>query len=390
MKKNFLYLLVAICVCVLSSCRVVVDDTVTGDVKEQGEIVSPDILEMPKENETDTELSGADEEKEIIFAEEMAHESVEKLLKPLDAVMAEGGEYYADAVRLCEAAISKDAETFAEFTGGRAEYYDFLSKAEIASYELIPFEIVPETLESHIYHGNYPVASDNYLVEFDVISSDCEEFAFGECIYYAGFDMNPLSGNLLSVFVPWEEAEKNMLDRSIVPFTEAFAKEFASLYPVQSPLFAGKNYADSFDFTNHHHLVTHLMASDKNLGIPPYTYEEVNEFILTTFDGNDGITLSEINSGGWTSAWYDSDYEDGRIYGCSYAHGGSSVVCKVVNTEKDGSRERLTLDIYADFSKVAKAYTLVFYFDNKEDERFCLTMVEKLDDTGRQAAVWSV
>lgn len=392
MKKKFLYLLVFVCVLFLSSCRVVVDDYVTGDVKEQGEIQSPDVVESPeKEAESGAEVTETVEEKRPDASDDVPNnESFESLLKSFSAVVSDGGEYKADAVRFCEAVVSKDAETFAEFTGGKAEYYDFLSTVEIASYNLIPFEVSPVTLEGHIYHGDYPVASDNYLVEFDVISSDCEEFAVGKCTYYAGFEMNPLSGNVLSVFVPAEEADKNMYSWCVVPFTETFAKEFASLYPIQSPLYEGRNYADSFDFSKHSHLITHLMAKDAEYEYPPYTFEEVNSFITERFDGNKGITYDEINSDIWTPSLYYDNYEDGRIYGCSYAHGGTSVVSGFPKIVVDGSRTTLTLDVYADFSKVAKAYTFVFHFDKTEDGYDCLTMVELRNNTGRETAILSI
>ena len=388
MKKKLFWCFILICMLIsLASCggQEKVDSEKNADVKKET------VLQDNKQD--DTEKEPVPQEKPLTneVKEETAKDvTPEELIKKLDAAVSDGGEYKEDVIRLCNAIVLKDAETFAQFTGGKAEYYDFLSKVEIASYKITPFEVSPEVIESHIYHGDYPMASDNYLVEFDVISSDCEEFTVGKCIYYAGFEMNPISGNILSVFVPAQKAYENMYNWCVVPLEEDFAKEFAALYPIQSPLYDGRNYPDSFDFSIHPHLITHLMANDNEYGEPPYTFEEVNRYITEHFDGNKGLTLAEMSSDDWTPSLYDDDYEEGRIYGCSYAHGGTSVVSDFPEIVKDGSRTTLSLDIFADYSMVAKAYTLVFHFKETEGGCDCLTMIELHGNTGREPAILSV
>lgn len=390
MKKLISIVLVLCFVVSLASCKVKQDEVITGDVKNDGEISSAD----EKNDDADEEKTNQNDNSAPLpeqSNEQVQVLSIEELAQKLGFVSSDGGMYMQDAERLCRAIVDGDAGVFAEFTMGKREYYDFLGKAEISSYTLYPFEFSEEKLQQMNEAYHYPVAYHYYFAEFDVQSSECEEFKVGKNVYCFGLEMNPVSGNLLAFFVPIEMAEKSIAKTYDTDYVAYFIEEFSALYPIQSVLDDGRNYADSFDFSPHPHLITHLMARSGVYGDPPYTLEEVNEFITECFDGNEGLSLSTLNKQNWTSAGmvYPND-DSGRIYGCSWAHGGTSVVCDIVNVERDGKSASYTLQIYADFSKVAKAYTLVFHFDDVESELPVLTMVERIDNTQRPAALSSI
>lgn len=383
MKKFLSFALVLAFVC-LGAC--VAKETETKDETPKDKVVTdaPDVKDDKAEDKTPEEKS-ANEEK---TAEETRVETPAEMIARVGAVASEGGTYKDDAVRLCDAIVGGDAEVFAGFADGKPEYYDFLSAVEISSYTLYPFELTEEKLQELGNQYQYPAAQDNYFVEFDVASSECEEFTVGKCCYYIGLEMNAMSGNLLSVFVPMEKAEEKIVVSYENNFTEWFIKEFAALY---SGLDDGRNYADSFDFSGHPHLITHIMARSGKYGDPPYTKAEINTFIGECFEGNQGLDNADFANGMWTNSYhYGENNDPEKIYGCSWGHGGTSVVYDTKSIETDGDREIRTVDVYADFARVAKAYTLVFHFTGADDDYPCLTMVEKRDVTERQPAVWSV
>ena len=385
--KKILCLMLMLGLILACGCTVKKDEVITGDVKDKTDAVSADEKNGAEQDEvvpseTDEQQPVKDEEKEL---------SIMELSQKLGFVSSDGGMYMQDAERLCKAIVDGDAGVFSEFTMGNRDYYDFLGKAEISSYTLYPFEFSQEKLDEMNEAYLYPKAYHYYFAEFDVQSSECDEFKVGKNVYCFGLEMDPVSGELLAFFVPAEMAEKNITTTYNTDYVTYFIEEFAALYPIQNTLYDGRNYADSFDFSKHPHLITHLMARSGVYGDPPYTLEEVNEFITECFDGNEGLRLSPLNKQNWTSAGmvYPND-DPGRIYGCSWAHGGTSVVCDIVNVERDGKSASYTLQLYADFSKVAKAYTLVFHFDDVEAELPVLTMVERIDNTQRPAALSSI
>ena len=384
MKKLFCVVL-AMCLAGLVSCTVKQDDTITGDVKKDNEILSLDDQRKENDKNDSNENSIGNE------ASETQNKTVtpEELVRNLGCEISDGGAYYNDAVSFAEAIKEKDTLTSASYTGGKRENYDFVDGVTITDYTLYPFAFSEEKLAKMNENYIYPGAEDNYLVGFDVEHSTSDEFDDGKTVYYMGFEMNPLSGNLLSVFVPAEDAKDFAFVTYNQEYTELFIKEFASLY--FGKLEEGRNYPDSFDFSDSSHLITHLMARSGVYGEPPYTFEEVNGFIAECFDGNDGLSLSQMNTNGWTSAGvvYPNDDPD-RIYGCSWGHGGMSVEHKIVETESDGNRQIYTVELYADYAKFAKACTLVYHFDVVENELPLLIMVELRDNTGREIAVLSV
>lgn len=384
MMKKFLTLMLVISLVCLGACG---KDEVT---KNNDDNDRQNETEQPKTEQENEQQTPEVENQEISEKEPDVELTPSVFIEKIGASLSEGGMYYEDAVRLCEAVVSKDKGAFAEFTFGNDEYYDFLDRANISSYTLYPFEFSQEKIDEYTAANLYLATQDNYIVEFDVTDSNCEEFKVGKCAYYFGLEIDPIAGNMLQVFVPIERAEEKVTVSYDSDYTQMFIKEFTALY--LGGLDEGRNYADSFDFSNCSHLITHLMARSPAYGEPPYTLDEVNEFISDSFDGHTGISVSNIDYGAWTSAGklYGNSGEPDRIFGCSWGHGGTTMVHDIVKTETDGDRKTMTVKTYADYSKVAEAYTLVFYFAGADDDYPCLTMIEKKDDTGRDAVVWSI
>lgn len=384
MMKKLLTLMLVIALVCLGACG---KDEVT---KKNADKDKQNVQQQPKTEQENTQKTPEAEK------EENTQEVPEEVLTPsafiekIEAFPSEGGMYYEDAVRFCEAIVSKDKAAFTEFTFGNDEYYDFLDRADISSYTLYPFEFSQQKIDEYTAANLYLATQDNYIVEFDVTDSGCDEFKAGKCAYYFGLEMDPVAGNMLQVFVPIEKAEEKVTVSYDMSYTQMFIKEFTALY--LGGLEDGRNYADSFDFSDCTHLITHLMARSPVYGDPPYTLDEVNEFISDSFEGHAGISISNINYSAWTTAGtlYGNSGDPDRIFGCSWGHGGTTVVHDIVKIETDGDRKTITVKTYADFSKVAEAYTLVFHFDGADDDYPCLTMIEKKDDTGRHAAMWSI
>lgn len=390
MKKT-LCLALALLLLVLCSCSVKRDEGITGDVKdsENAESIDDAVADDGKDNgEEEKEI--ADENKEPELDGEIFY--VAKTLANLGCKESDGGDYYEDAVSLCEAVKNADKETFAQYTLGKGEYYGFLDDVKISSYTIYPFEFTDETLSSMNEKGIYPAAGDNYLVMFDVSESACDEFKEGKNFYWIGLDMeDAIAGNKLYGFMPIEKARERLTVSYNEDYAGHFIDEFSSLYFRNGNISVGRNYPDTFDFSDSSHLITHLMARSPVYGDPPYTLDEVNEFITSSFDGNEGLKMSEMELFSWTSAGkvYESDDPE-RVYGCSWGHGGTSAEHRIVSVEDDGGRCVYTVEYFADYSNVALAKCADFYFDKLENGLLKLTMVNIYDDTGREIAIVSV
>lgn len=390
MKKT-LCILLALTVLLLACCKAEEDRVITGDVKDKEISESVDAVKVddPKENNiSETEIT--DENEENIIDGSLSF--VKKNIANLGCKESDGGEYYEDAVILCEAVKCGDKETFSQYTLGKSEYYDFLDKVKISSYTIYPVEFADETLSAMEEKAVYPAAGDNYLVMFDVSESSCDEFKVGENLYWIGLDMeDAVAGNKLYGFMPVEKARECMTVSYGDDYAGHFIDELSSLYFRDDRVFDGRNYPDTFDFSDSAHLITHLMARSSVYGDPPYTLGEVNEFITSSFDGNKGLKIPEMDLFSWTSAGtvYESDDPE-RIYGCSWGHGGTSAEHRIVSVQDDGNSCVYSVEYFADYSQVALAKCADFYFDKLENGLLRLTLVNIYNDSGREIALVSV
>lgn len=390
MKKTLCFA-VALCFLVFCSCSTKRQDD--ADLKNdnaeiQTQTGDETVPEIPEEKQPDEEQKTHAETDEP---------DVEKIMETLGMTAGNGGEFVSDADVFSKCLQMKRLETVAHFTGGNPEYYDFLNNVEIESYKIYPVEFPSEVAEQKAQQGIYLAGEDMYLVEYDVTKGDGEYFSDGKNIYLMIFGYDPAAPGSLRAFVPCEQANKHLFFdvNEYSEFENYFIKEFSSLYG--GMLSDGKNYPDSFDFNESVHLITHLMArSGKYNEMPPYTLDEIDSFIKECFDGNKGLTFTEYRDyKRWISMYplpeADIFGEDARFFGCAYAHGGTTVENSIISEEwKNKYTKTVTIQLYADYSKFAKAKQLEYTFEITENELPKLVLVMQNNNTGHEAAVVSV
>lgn len=395
--KRFLILLLAVCVLTFVSCKVADDKTITGDVKDSADaaeldgtqnenaeadkIVEPEVSDdAPEENESEQIINPA-----VLAAE------------ALGVVFGEGGEFEDYAYSFADAVATANKEKIAEYTQGKAEYYSFLDGVVINGYDIYPVYVPDEIVAEKDREGKYFTGSDMYLIDLDVKTGDGEYFKEGRNIYYLGLGFDAVAGGSVNAFVPADRAEEHMYydPVNIADKTQTIIKEFLSLYPNEfhgTELYEGKNYPEDFDFSHHVHLVTHLMARNGAYGAePPYTLDEINAFLSALFNGNEGIVPEGDN---WTVGIRygvtEEDEAEGRIYGCSWGHGGTTVEHSVLDVQDDGERRVYTVQLYADYSHFAKSKLIEITFENAENDIPNMILVNVIEDTGAASAVVSV
>lgn len=401
MTKKFAALIFAL-VLLLTACTKVPEKTVTGDVKEKTsmpEVVSEDVVSDDKEdipNVLVPEAKNPVEEQE--YQEDPKLVTPDHLILEIGGIITDGGEYRDEAWDFAEALKTANKMIVAEFTGGFPEYYSFLESIRIDEYEIVPFRISDEKIsevlsDTNIYFNEY----DLYLANFKVSVGDGEYFSHGDNTYLLAFGQEPMAGGILAEFVPFERA----LDCLFVnwqkdsEYENFFIKEFLSLY--RGELYEGKNYPEAFDFKNCVHLVTHLMArSGIYREYPPYSMEEINDFLTSSFDGNAGLSLiDERDFENWMAgAVYsvtDEDRESERLYGCSLAHGGTTAEHTIDKVEYDGDNVKsVYISLYADYSHFIKAKNVILTVENLENGLVKLNLLMIRNDTGMGVAYVSV
>ncbi len=379
MKKRMTLLVLVLCMIFVTSCVYIPEKTITGDVKDTENSAVDSDAPADVKNDAAAENPKTDDVPEKEPNAVQSGTLAKKAIADMGAVESNGTEFDDDAQRFLEALKSKDMGTVAGYTGGKAEYYSFLDDVEIAGYEIYPFGFSDEYLNRLSDEGKYYVITANYLVELDVTESSYEDFVKGKNLYYLGFEFDPGSGIDLAAFVPAQEAPDCMFYEFTNDYTEYFIGEFSSLY--LSRLTDGKNFPDSFDFSRDAHLITHLMArSGRYDDYPPYSLREINDFISESFDGNDGISPARIGDV-WLFPMNSDKNDHDKIYGCSYGHGGDTVEHDIVSVEKYEEETIYTVQIYADYSRFAKAMKLIYHFDAERGDIPELEMIELRDNT---------
>jgi len=396
--KKFLVILLAVCVLLtVSACKVADDKTVTGDVKDSTDAVELDGAQKEDAETDKTDDESTDELKDKTEAvDEPDANSIEEIMAKLCVIKGEGGEFEADAYSFADAIKNANKETIAEYTAGNRDYYAFLDSIEIASYTIYPVTVSQDVIAEMDKTGKYFRGDDMYLIDFDVTVGDGEYFKEGSNIYYIALGFDAVAGGLVRAFVPAETAQEHIYYDSVKgsDSTIVILREFLALYPNEiygTRLYEGKNYPEDFDFSPHVHLVTHLMARNGAFGAePPYTLDEINTFLSTLFNGNEGITVDGDWTVGIRYGVTEEDEAEGRIYGCSWGHGGTSVEHSVLGVQNDGGRKVYTVQVYADYSHFAKSRLIEITFENAENDIPNMILVNVLEDTGNNAAYVSV
>ncbi len=393
--KKLLCILLAVCVLILVSCKVADDKVITGDVKDSAGAVELDGTQNEKADEEDVKQEELQDKTEI--ADESFANTIEEEMAKLCVISGEGGELEEYAYSFADAVATADKERIAEYTQGKPEYYSFLDDVVINGYDIYPVYVTDEVMAAKDNEGKFFKGSDMYLVDFDVKTGDGEYFKEGSNIYYLGLGYDAVAGGPVNAFVPVNQAEEHIYYNSGESSDGALVimREFLSFYPNEiygTRLYDGKNYPEDFDFTPHVHLVTHLMARNGTYGAdPPYTLDEINSFLSALFNGNEGIT---IDGESWTLGIRygvtDEDIAEGRIYGCSWGHGGTTVEHSVLDMQNDGGRKVYTVQLYADYAHFAKSKLVEITFENAENDIPNMILVNVIEDTGAASAVVSV
>lgn len=396
--KKLLTILLAICLIILCACTKEQDKTITGDIKQ--DIENDEVILPENENEEklpEVEIPSVDKIEIVPEIPEEKDKTAQDFIEEFSCNTTSGGEYKEDAEIFAEAVMTANRDIVAEYTGGFEEYYKFLDNVKINGFKIYPFDFsqqyIDKVLENtDLYFSNY----DMYFVDFDVKSGDGEYFHDGINTYLLAFGQDPLAGGLLSEFVPAEKTLEVSFPnwKKDMEYSTYLIREFLSLY--RGELFDGKNYPEDFDFTNSVHLVTHLMArSEKYRPYPPYSMDEINEFISLSFEANQGLSLTQARDfENWmTGASYavtDEDRENERLYGCSLAHGGTTAEHSFDGVEYDGDNAKYTVTLYADYAHFAKSKVVTVTLEEKENELPKMTLVTVSNDTSRPVAYVSV
>lgn len=375
-----LLLVTSICLMTFTSCIVrIPDETVTGDVKNK------------EENAVDTD-AGDNNSSDIIpdhTSTKTEKVNAEKVIESLGGTMLEDDEYLGMALEFVQAVKDADTDIISEFTGGKPEYYEFLSDVQIEGFKVYPFELTQQKRDELDNSKKYWRAFSNFIIEFDVKESSADAFVSGKNLYYLGIEPYSAEGYAVCCFVPAKDAFMFATESYENDFTAYFISEFCSLYVPY--LSEGRNYAEDFSFGESVHMITHLMArSGKYSDYPPYSLDEINDFIEEAFDGNEGFEREPFDRNRW---YYGSTGtgDDTRLYGCSYAHGGTTVEHKITDVSSPEKDETVyKVQIYADYANFAPAYTVILNFETEKGKLPSLEMVRILDVTGRNPAYVSL
>lgn len=396
--RKLLTILTVVCLILFCACTKEKENAITGDVKQD---IEKDTVTLPEtsgdEQLPEVDIPEVDVENEEPAPSETEPKTVGDYISEFGAYSSSGGEYTEDADIFAEAIKSANKVIVAEYTGGFDEYYSFLDHIKINSYSIYPFDFSQEQVDkvlenSELYYNHY----DYYLVDFDVAVGDGEHFKEGSNLYMMAFGQDPIAGGPLSEFVPAEKALDFIFQsmKKDLGYNYYFIREFLALY--RGELFEGKNYPESFDFTDSVHLITHLMTRcSKYREYPPYSMDEINEFISLSFDANQGLNLTEARDfENWmTGASYavtDEDRENDRLYGCSWGHGGTTAEHSFDSIEYDGENTKYSLTLYADYAHFAKSKTITVTLEEKEGTLPKMTLLTVESDTGRPIAYVSV
>lgn len=395
--KKIIYFLLALCMIMLCCCskkEISDNENVKGDSGDITENVpgNDEQTDLEKNENSETEKAETNREEQNIPS---CVEDVDAVIEKLGAVKGNGGEFLADADVFSKYLQMRQFDSVALRTGGKEEYYDFLSDVEIESYKIYPIEFTNEVIESKAEEGFYLAGEDMYLAEYNVTKGDGEYFKDGKNIYLMIFGYDAIAPGVLRAFVPYEQAEEYLYYNvnKYSDYDSYFIREFTALYG--NYLSDGKNHPDSFDFNDSVHLITHLMArSGKYNEMPPYTLDEIEEFIKDSFDGNKGLEFNDARDYEKWMSFYplpEDETGEGRLYGCAYAHGGTTAEYSVVSEEWENKYTKtVTVQLYSDYSKFAKAKQLVLTFEIIEDELPKLVLVMQNNNTGHETAIVSV
>ena len=285
--------------------------------------------------------------------------------------------------KICKSIVNGNTEEFSQLIGATSNDYSFLENIKIEHYSMCSFYPTETTLNNTDNHIN---GNEFYLVKFKVVESEIKEIPVGDNAF---------------VFLPYDEAYSRCLISSVedakkhlfTPLSNSTLDEYENYFVDEflceyaDALNDGLNYASSFDMEKAVHLITHLMSrSNRYRNCPPYSANEINEFIHTAFNGNPGVDFSfEYFENMWLHNTYaTTDYN--CKYGCSFAHGGSVLEYEIINTSVKDGITTLEIQTFSDFSRINKAYKLFLNIKFEENQIPVMISAEVVENTGRDVA----
>lgn len=288
--------------------------------------------------------------------------------------------------QICKAIVDGNENEFSELIGATAADYDFFDSIKADHYSMYCFYPTQEAIALAENNDRHVSGDEFYLVKFNVIESTSEEIPLGENAVIMLPCDEAIAKCLFSsvdkaydfVFAPDSTAAKYDYDFY-------FVDEFLALYA--NGLRDGLNSASSLDFDESVHLVTHLMAhSGHYRGYPPYSADEINEFLGIAFNGNKGINFSNKRN---EEIWLDfsAKEEDTEYkYGCALAHGGSELEYEILEKDVKDGLTTFEIQTFADRARINKAYKILLSVKFEKDKIPVLISAEVIENTGRKAA----
>ncbi len=402
MKKTlFTVVILSVCILTLSSCIARIDKEITGDIITDIEKI--DVIEKAPDEDIHTPTNDKQDEEEIEPVKENEVDALGFIQSLGASVRNEENDADEIALSFLQALRDKDTTMLSKLVYATAGAMDFVKYMTVSEYVLVPFEFSQEIIDERTKDGSFYYDSEcfHYAVTLNV-SAIPEDvfipFENGENLWY--LQVNPYSfiGNPVMAFVKRDRAENSIFYRAQTDAVQQIIEEI-SVSSIFSQLEEGKNNACDFDFKSDRclHPVTHMMAYITG-EYPPYSLNEINDFLAKAFDYNKGIDASCIVS--WSGTYEMSeniDYSDTSVFtdfdkkilGCAYAHGGTSLESRVLKDEKNGTERTVTVEYYSDFANFSVARRCIFYFD-ESGEYPCLLGIELVYDSGNESAIFSI
>ncbi len=402
MKKTlFTVLTLLVCILTFSSCIARIDKEITGDIITDIEKI--DVIEKAPDENIQTPINDKQDEEKF---EPVKENEIDALgfIQSLGAnVRNEENECDEGALSFLQALKDKDTDTLSELVYATDGAMDFVKYMTVSEYVLVPFEFSQEIIDEKTKDGSFYYDSEcfHYAVTLNIsaIPEDVSTpFENGESLWYLQVIPYSFIGNYVTAFVKSDRAEDCIFVSSESDAVLEMIDEI-SVSSIFSQLEEGKNNACDFDFKSDRclHPVTHMMAYITG-EYPPYSLNEINDFLAKTFDNNAGIDASCIVS--WSGTYEMSeniDYSDTSVFtdfdkkilGCSYAHGGASLQYSILKDEKNGTERTVTVEYYSDFAHFGVSKICVFHFD-ESGEYPCLLGIELVYSSGNEPAVFSI
>lgn len=370
MTRRIYTIILVIVLTILPSCNTKIISSIKKNIPDEA------VDEILDQEQPNPEFPSNDNGK---FSPNIVDEN--ELLQQLGCEKVESGSCSLFVSRVCKSIVEGNKEEFASLIEAKSSDYDFLDNIKIDHYSMFSFYPTKDT-QKRLENENRRInAQELYLVKFNVVESKLENINIGEYpIIISCFDL------YIDAFSTIENAEQIIFPkkdtRNYDGYDFYFLNEFISLYG--NALKDGINKGKSLSLENSCCLITHLMAKSGHYrSAPPYSAEEINEFISIAFDGHPNLNFSwEHIENNWT---YPFSSYDNFKYGCTYAHGGVELEYEIISEKTNDGITTFKIQTYSDRSRINKAYKVLVNIKYEDGEIPVLISAEVIENTGRTA-----